>query len=43
MKLYMAIHAYPDQAAIALVSVAAKITGQPVDGVLQNFWLGVRS
>ncbi|HXB53262.1 MAG TPA: heme NO-binding domain-containing protein [Vicinamibacteria bacterium] len=36
-KLYMPIHTYPDQEAVALVSAAAKITGQPVDGVLQHF------
>jgi hypothetical protein len=37
MTLYMPIQAYPDQEAVALVSAAAKITGQPVDGVLQGF------
>jgi hypothetical protein len=37
MKLYMPIHTYPDQEAVALVAAAAKMTGQPVDGVLQSF------
>jgi hypothetical protein len=37
MKVYMPIHAYPDQDAVALVSTAAKMTGQPVDAVLQDF------
>jgi predicted hydrocarbon binding protein len=36
-KIYMPIQAYPDQEAVALVSAAAKMTGQPVDGVLQSF------
>ena len=37
MKVYMPIQAYPDQDAVALVSTGARITGQPVDGVLQDF------
>lgn len=37
MKVYMPIHTYPDQDAVALVTTAAKITGQPVDSVLQSF------
>jgi hypothetical protein len=36
-KIYMPIHTYPDQEAVALVSAASQITGQPVDAVLQSF------
>ncbi len=36
-RLYMPIQAYPDQEALALVSTASTLTGQPADAILQDF------
>lgn len=36
-KLYMAIQSYPDADAVALVTTASRMTGQPAPAILQDF------
>jgi hypothetical protein len=36
-KMYTAIQAYPDEEAVALVTTASKMTGAPVNAILEDF------